>query len=131
MEKELRGESAAVESLAAFLKADPNVVFAALFGSGAKDRLRKKSDLDVGIFFKNPPEGLDLLDLINALSGAAGRDVDVVVLNGASAFLRHQVMKHRVLLTVKDETAYRRFREKTMTDYEEYKYISGMNAYDR
>ena len=113
-----------------FLENNPNVVFAHLFGSAASGKQRKNSDIDIGIFFKRSPRGLVLLKLINRLSELAGADVDIVVLNKASAFLRHQVMKHRLKLTIKDRAAYVKFREKTISDYDEYKYISGMNVYD-
>ncbi len=120
-----------IERLKQFLESDNNVLFAILFGSFASERKRKGSDMDIGIYFANPPEGLELLNLINILSDIAGVDVDIVVLNKASAFLRHQVMKHKIPLVIKDRIAYRNFREKTISDYDEYKYISGMNVYDR
>lgn len=118
-----------IEELKHFLENDPNVVFAVIFGSYATGRHKRDSDIDIGIYFAEPPEGLDLLDLIHRLSELAGRDVDVVVLNKASAFLRHQAMKNRIALIIKDRTIYRRFREKTISDYDEYRYISGINAY--
>ncbi|MBI5142678.1 MAG: nucleotidyltransferase domain-containing protein [Nitrospirae bacterium] len=119
-----------INTIAEEMTDDRNVVFALLFGSAAKGSMRKDSDLDVAVYFRSPPEGLELLDLINRLSNMTGRDVDIVVLNKASAFLRHQVMKHRVVLAINDNVSYRKFREKTIEDYEEYKYISGMNVYD-
>jgi predicted nucleotidyltransferase len=114
-----------------FLENDPNVVFALIFGSAAAGKRKKYSDIDLGIYFVQPPEGLDLLSLINTLSELTGGNVDVVVLNNASALLRHQVLKNRLALTIKDRMVYRKFREKTISDYDEYKYISGMNVYDR
>lgn len=118
-----------IEKLKYFLENDPNIIFAVTFGSYAEGRHKSRSDIDIGIFFAEPPEGLDLLNLIYRLSELAGRDVDVVVLNTASAFLRHQVMKKKIVLTIKDKLIYRSFRERTITDYDEYKHISGMNAY--
>ena len=112
-----------------FLK-DSNILFAILFGSHVQKK-QKSSDIDVAIYFKKPPEGLKLLRLINMLSNQSGKEVDLVVLNGASAFLSHQVMKYGIPLTIKDRKTYGRFREKTISDYEEYKFISGMNIYDR
>lgn len=119
------------EKLKVFLDNDQNVVFALIFGSYAKERQKKASDIDIGIYFVQPPEGIKLLNLINVLSELAGREVDVVVLNNAPPFLRHQIMKNRVILTIKDMAVYAKFREKTISDYDEYKYISGMNVYDR
>lgn len=114
-----------------FLKNDENVVFAVIFGSYASGKHKKGSDIDVGIFFRKPPEGLELFNFINRLSDLIDKDVDIVVLNKASAFIRHQIMKNKIVLVVKDRTIYRLFREKTISDYDEYKYISGMNAYAR
>ena len=119
-----------MQTIREFLNDNPNVLFAHMFGSAAAGKQRKGSDLDIGIFFKRPPRGLSLLRLISRLSELAGTDVDVVVLNKASAFLRHQVMKQKVEITVKDRASYVQFREKTISDYDEYKYIAGMNAYD-
>lgn len=131
MEKSLHNTSEPILKTKDILEKDGNVVFAVLFGSAASGKMRRDSDIDIGIFFKRPPTGLKLLSLMNAFSNTAGKDVHVVVLNSASAFLRHQVMKNRVVLAKKDDAAYTRFREKTISDYQEYKYISGMDVYDR
>jgi hypothetical protein len=112
------------------LKRDDNVDFAVLFGSQGSGKAKPESDLDVAVYFKDPPQGMAALHYINTLSEAAGEEVDVSVLNRASAFLRHQVFKTGVPLVIKDPVGYRRFREKTITDYQEYKYVSGMPAYD-
>ena len=58
-------------------------------------------------------------------------EIDLAVLNRASAFMRHQVFKTGVPLLIKDPLIYRRFREKTITDYQDFKYLSGMPTYDR
>ena len=71
-----------------------------------------------------------LLLYINTLSDLTGAEIDLAVLNQASAFMRHQVFKSGVPLLIKDSVIYRRFREKTITDYQEFKYISGMPTYD-
>ena len=113
-----------------FLSRDDNVLFALLFGSYAAGRQKKGSDIDLAVYFENPPAGLDLLGLVNTLSGVCSADIDLVVLNGASPFLRHQVMKYGVPLEVKDRVLYREFREKVISEYDDYKYISGMAAYD-
>lgn len=120
-----------IEKLKNFLDDDPNIIFAIIFGSGARGNQKKGRDLDMGIYFKQPLKGMVLLKLINTLSELAGKEVDIVVLNKASTFLRHQVMKNRIVLTIKDSTIYRKFREKTISDYDEYKYISGIGVYDR
>lgn len=119
------------QKLKIFLESESNIIFTLIFGSVATGNLTKESDIDIGIYFKQPPEGLDLLNLINRLSNLAGRNVDVVVLNNASVFLRHQIMKNKIILMVKDRAVYTKFREKTLSDYDEYMYISGLYIYDR
>lgn len=116
-----------IKKLEKYLENEPNVVFAVMFGSEARGVHRKGSDIDIGIYFNKQPEGIELLQFVTLLSGLAGKDVDVAVLNTASAFLRHQVMKYKVPLIIKDKTIYRKFREKTISDYDEYKYISGLS----
>lgn len=114
-----------------YLENDQNVYFGFIFGSFVRRRLNQHSDIDVAIYFKLPPEGLNLLKLINTLSEYIRKDVDLIVLNRASAFLRHQVMKYGIPLAIKDRVGYQRFREKTISDFEEYKFVSGMDLYDR
>jgi predicted nucleotidyltransferase len=127
-----------IEKIKEYLKEDPNVLFALLFGSIASafdkgafatDDLIKAEDIDIGIYFKAPPEGLELLEYINNISNLVNENIDLVVLNRASPFLRHQIMKNRIVLVIKDRIAYRNFREKTISDYQEYRYISGMDRY--
>ena len=119
------------EQLKEKLTQDLNIAFALVFGSRAKARQHPRSDLDIALFFKYPPRGLDLLDLIHELSEYTKTEVDLVVLNHASAFLRHQVMKHCIRLLIRDMVVYRKFRERTITDYDTYKFVSGMDRYDR
>ncbi len=114
------------------LMTDPNILFALVFGSYAQGKEKPgSSDLDLAVYFQNPPEGLAQLGLINELSNFMETEVDLVVLNRASAFLRHQIMKQCMRLLIKAPIRYRQFREKTITDYQTYKYVSGMNRYDR
>lgn len=117
--------------LKSFLHKDKNVLFAVLFGSIVNEQLKKESDIDIGIYFKTPLNGLDLLDYMTRLASFFDREIDLVVLNNSSPFLRHQVMKNKMNIIIKNENIYQRFREKTISDYDEYKYISGMDIYDR
>ena len=107
------------------LKKDANVDFGLLFGSQKTGKQKAGSDLDIAVLFKTPPEGMALLHYINTLSELTGKEIDLSVLNRASAFMRHQVFKTGVPLLIKDPVVYRRFREKTITDYQEFKYVSG------
>jgi len=123
-------KSKPVRLVADHLRKDANVDFGLLFGSQESGRQKAGSDLDIAILFKTPPEGMALLHYINTLSELTGAEIDLAVLNRASAFMRHQVFKTGVPLLIKDPVRYRRFREKTISDYQEFKYVSGMQIYD-
>lgn len=114
------------------LEKDNNVVFALLFGSYAVGKQKNKSDIDIAVYLKRIPKGLLSFKLEKELSSIAHpKVVDLVVLNNASAMLRHQVFKNKLTLIVKDRDEYRKFRLKSMNDYEEFKHISGLDAHDR
>ena len=119
-----------LNNLKQYLLQDDNTCFGLIFGSHARGRTRPDSDLDLALYFRDPPRGLTLLDMINTLSNIAHKEVDLVVLNRASAFLRHQIIKEGIRFFIKDSVAYRRFREKTMIDFDIYRYIKGLYPYD-
>ena len=112
------------DALRSYLQQEPNVRFALVFGSWAKQTAGPDSDLDLALYFGQAPEGIDTLEMINTLSNIANREVDLVVLNRASAFLRHQVVKEGIRFLIKDPIGYRKFREKTMIDYDIYRYLT-------
>lgn len=118
-----------ISKLRDLLSKDDNVLLAFVFGSLAAGRQRKDSDIDVAVLYKNPPSGFEIIYAIDNLSKSAGKDVHLVILNDASPLLKHQVMKHKINLVVKDEELFGKFRENIMSQYEEYKYISGMGRY--
>ncbi len=124
------GAGASLIDLKEYLARDENICFGLVFGSHARGRARSDSDLDLALYFHEPPQGLALLDLINTLSNLAGKEVDLVVLNQASAFLRHQVIKQGTRLLIKDPVEYRQFRERTMIDYDIYRYLTGLRRDD-
>lgn len=120
-----------IERLRTFFKEDDNVLFAFLFGSHAEGAARRESDVDIAVFYRQPPQAMQKIVAINSLSQAAGLDVHLSVLNEAPALLRHQVLKGGVPIIIKERQMYYSFREKTMADYDEYKFVSGMAVYDR
>ncbi|RZV40446.1 MAG: nucleotidyltransferase domain-containing protein [Candidatus Acidulodesulfobacterium acidiphilum] len=119
-----------ISRLRNLLDNDGNVLLAFIFGSLAANRQRNDSDIDIAIFYKNPPSGFEILYEIDKLSKSAGTDIHLVILNNASPLLKHQVMKNKINLIVKDEILFRKFRENIMSQYEEYKYISGLGKYE-
>jgi predicted nucleotidyltransferase len=59
------------------LKKDANVEFGLLSGSHKAGKSKAGSDLDVAVYFKDPPEGRALLYYINALSEVTGVEIDL------------------------------------------------------
>ncbi len=84
----------------------PEVSAAYLFGSVAKGRYHRNSDIDIAILFipgLSKMKRFDLrLDISGKLEDISGRPVDVVDLLESSLFLQHQVRKYGVLLLEKD-----------------------------
>ncbi len=120
-----------IEKIRDALEKDDNVVFALLFGSYIRGKKKKGSDIDIAIYFRKPPGGYRLLKIIDKLSSLTGnQDVDLIILNNASAMMRHQVFKNKETIVIKDRDLYTRFRLKSMNDYEEFKHISGLDIYD-
>lgn len=113
-----------LRSLKKFLEKDPNILFALVFGSAAEGKLRNDSDIDVAVYIKKLLNPLEYLKLATELSEMIKREIHLVVLNEASPLLRHQIMKNNKILFIKDFDTYANFREKTMTDYDEYLYVS-------
>jgi predicted nucleotidyltransferase len=93
------------------LEAGPPLRLAVLFGSFAKQRARADSDLDIAILPRDESLSLrDELDLAAQLSLSAGREVDLVRLDRATALLRWEIAKDGILLVADPTSEWLRFR---------------------
>lgn len=104
------------------LFADAPVVLAYLFGSQAGGRIHPRSDVDVAVLLDEglsaEEQGRWQIELICRLMDAwRTDDIDLVVLNRAPAFLRHQVIKARHPLYVRDEARRVQFEVQAMRDW--------------
>jgi uncharacterized protein len=91
-----------LEGMKQYFVRQPDIVVAYLFGSVARGRAHKLSDVDVAILFA-PEVGLEesverQLQLMGDLEQFADREVQVTVLNRATPLLTYQVVKYGVLL---------------------------------
>ena len=79
------------------------IVLAYLFGSLARGQETGLSDVDIAVLLEDLPTDLlgFTLKLMDELSVILGDRVDLVFLNEAPPLLRHQLIKHRLLI---DET---------------------------
>ena len=105
------------------LFADTPVVLAYLFGSQAKGhRVHARSDVDVAVLLdeslSSAEQGRWQIELICRLMDAWHTDdIDLIILNRAPPFLRHQVIKARHRLYVRDEAERVQFEVAAMRDW--------------
>jgi uncharacterized protein len=106
-----------VESLSAF----PEVAAVYLFGSFARGKPGKMSDVDVAVLTGGGEEETGSprhLDYIVAASKALGTDrLDLVILDSAPLALRHAVFRDGELLFVRDPRVLAKFREESLRRY--------------
>lgn len=79
------------ERAARFLATDPRVKLVFLFGSAVDPDRKSVGDVDVAILTDRPLGLYELLDLKADVAQAAGGEVDLVLLNGASVVLAREV----------------------------------------
>ncbi len=109
------------ETLGQVLSADPDVLFAYIFGSSASGLDRADSDLDVACYVK---EGdLDYFlrkdrDLsANISDRIAGRSIDLHLLNTMPMVLKFEVVRKGLPIFVRDKSAKTAFEIDVLTKY--------------
>ncbi len=112
-----------------YLREREEILFAFVFGSFlTRDNYR---DIDIALFFKNPPGLLELGLIHTELSEILQTKIDVLPLNGLpekSPVMAHQVASTGKLVKNNDEDALVAFRENTMRQYFDTAYLrSQMN----
>ncbi|MCD6289321.1 MAG: nucleotidyltransferase domain-containing protein [Anaerolineae bacterium] len=124
----MKGISEITQSLKDVLAKQPEVKLGYLFGSHARGRAHKLSDVDVAVLLA---EGLSeremgeirirlTAELMRALRSDA---IDVVILNLASPLLRHRVLRDGKLLYSADEATHVRFVEDTYLLYLDHRHL--------
>lgn len=93
----------AVEAVRRALEGRADVRLGYLFGSVTRGQARLSSDLDVGVVFSTVPAAPELDRLTTDLEAAAGRRVDLVVLNDAPPLLVHEVIRTGRVIVCRDE----------------------------
>lgn len=114
-------------ALVAVLEAEPDVSTAILYGSAATGRMRRNSDIDVGIIAVDAAARLRLLAGWRRLTGeaslAAGRDVQIVDVEGAPTTLAHQVFKHGRRILERDRRRTAEVLERVQTEHFDGEYM--------
>jgi predicted nucleotidyltransferase len=79
--------------LHAFAAGDPRILALYLFGSRGRHEETERSDVDVGVLFRQEESLRELLLLEDALERRLGRPVDLIDTGRASAFLALDVIR--------------------------------------
>jgi predicted nucleotidyltransferase len=114
-------DAAATRRLAAALDR-PEVLAAFLIGSQARGTAGPLSDVDIAVIHAPTLAPGDLPDLRLSLADAAGAalgtsEVDVVLLNGAPALMRHEALRDPIVLVDRDPQARIDFQVRALNDY--------------
>lgn len=101
------------------LKENPRVVAAWVFGSAKEGISRPGGDVDIAVLFDQPPSLEDRLDLLLELQKALDfEDIDLVVLNNASAITRFEAVSGPLLYS-RDPQRQAEFVSLTAREYED------------
>ncbi len=107
-----------------FFRKDKSVLASYLFGSQATGKANKFSDIDIAVLFDSSVDSKDYTDkqltLMSRLSLRIDREVDVVVLNHASAFLKYQVLKEGARVYERPGRDHRSFEAQAVLEYFDY-----------
>ena len=104
------------------------VVLAYLFGSHARGRAWKHSDVDVAVLLVGHPDDDRCFDVrLEVIGGMMDifqtDDVDVLVLNQAPPALRYAVLRDGIVLFCRDRQAMIEFRVRAVNEYLDFKPI--------
>jgi hypothetical protein len=115
--------SSRIASLPEVLSVRPEVVFAYLFGSAARDELYPLSDVDVAVFLADGVDALDArADLLAIVTGHLATDrVDLIVLNDAPTALLGRVLLDRRVLCDKDPFRRHRFESRALREFHDFR----------
>jgi predicted nucleotidyltransferase len=98
------------------------VVFAYVFGSVTSGRLHPQSDVDIGVYLREPSGSLDdKLAFIRKVSAVFNRDVDVIFLNDADIIITMQILTNGELLVNNDPERLVLFKASKVGEYADFK----------
>lgn len=87
-----------------FLKDIKMLKLAIVFGSAASETLRADSDLDIAVHAGQPLNSDQIQSLVNEISMATGRPVDLIDLSRTHGVLLRQILHRGRLLFCRDTT---------------------------
>ncbi len=119
-----------LESAEKYFAGRSEVKFAYLFGSHVLGTSNKLSDVDIAVFVdkskideKIHPYGYKASVIADLMQVFSINEVDLVILNDAPYMLRHRILKHGELISLKDRQARIDFQFDAMTKYPDIKQL--------
>jgi len=112
-----------LDALRRVLEAESNVAYALLFGSSSKNATRHDSDVDIAVELTSGSRRdiRTLGGLAARLESAAGRAVDLVLLDEAPAPLAYRIFRDGRLLVERDHAALVARKARALLDYLDFK----------
>ncbi|MBE0516190.1 MAG: nucleotidyltransferase domain-containing protein [Methanophagales archaeon] len=100
--------------------------YAIIFGSAVRGAVTAESDVDFGVKFKEIGKSTDLLKKIAGIKDAVEeklkRDVDIVIMNGASLGLCYEIFSEGEVVFISNEERFFEEKIKVVTLYLDFKY---------
>ena len=108
-----------LDALQDVLEADERVAYALVFGSSARGTRHTESDVDValGLARGASPAALELGEIASKLEAAAGRRVDLVLIDEAPPGLAYRVFRDGRLLFERDRKALVERKARAILEY--------------
>lgn len=110
-----------LEILRKFFKNRGNIIMAFLFGSVAKGKDIKESDIDIAVYFKEYDERF-VYTLWNELEDLLKKDVDLVVLNIANATVAWEALRGKEII-INDKNFYINYMLEVSMEAEDFRQL--------
>jgi predicted nucleotidyltransferase len=96
--------------------------FALLFGSAAAGRLTEESDIDIGVYLREPKIIYDeYADLIFKLNEATCREIDLVIMNTCDIIIAMQILANGKLIINNNPGAFVLYKARKIGEYIDFK----------
>jgi len=103
-----------------YLKSLDSIEFAILFGSFSGRRNTQLSDIDLGLFFSEEIELLELGNIISELVSITNKKVDVVFLNDLNkkdSFLANEIISKGKILFCRNDLLFINYKKNVFLDF--------------
>ncbi len=110
-----------IDLIKSVLKKDNSILAIYIFGSQVKGEPNKYSDIDIAILFDDKVKQKDYTDkqitVMTNLSGRLNKEVDVVILNRVSLFLRYHILKEGIKIYERPDRNEHNFEAQAIIEY--------------